>query len=281
MLFLHTGLHESENISTWTHEVPLLVLLLGVLSLYFFGIGPWREKWGKGTPYPLWRALSFFFGVALFYVAVSSPIDHVGEEYLFWVHMVQHILFIFPVAVALLVGIPPALAKSLFDRPLIRPILQTLTKPLVAWALFHLFFLGWHLPRLYEAALHSTPIHNLEHATMLFGAILSWWPLLNPVPGWPRLSFGARLLYIFAFPVAQLPAFGILSFSDQVFYPTYQVAPRLEGWLDFSPLEDQKLGGIIMKIAAMVGYTVAWAGTFFSWSHKHHKANPHPNLDET
>jgi len=271
---LHAGAHAAGSTGAWIHPLPLALALALLLAAYVWCVGPGRRRLGGGAIFPAWRSLSFLCGALIFYAGVASPLDHVGETYLFWVHMAQHMLFIFPVPVLLLIGLPPWLAAAIFDRKGLRPFLRFLTAPLIAWILFHLFFLGWHLPALYEAALASAPLHYLEHATMVGGSLLAWWPLLNPVPGWPRMAFGARLLYIFAFPVAQLPLFAILAFSDEVLYPTYLIAPRLEGWLDISPLEDQQLGGIIMKFVAMAVYTAVWACTFFSWSSQHHKKNP-------
>ena len=38
------------------------------------------------------QTLWFYAGLLTFYIAVGSPIDAIGENYLFWVHMFQHIL---------------------------------------------------------------------------------------------------------------------------------------------------------------------------------------------
>ena len=62
-------------------------------------------------------------------------------------------------------------------------------------------------------------------------------------PGSIRLSYPARLLYLFlAMPVMSLLGFVIMS-SDHVLYVHYLATARA---LDVSALADQRLGGAIM-----------------------------------
>ena len=62
----------------------------------------------------------------------------------------------------------------------------------------------------------------------------------------------------------QFPVFGFLTFSGEVLYPTYAFAPRME-FLNIPPLEDQVLGGVIMKVANMVVSLLIFCLSFYFW----------------
>jgi hypothetical protein len=64
---------------------------------------------------------------------------------------------------------------------IITSICKTITDPLFAWS-FHAFILwGWHIPSLFESALHNEAIHTLQHICFLFSALLFWWAVLGGV----------------------------------------------------------------------------------------------------
>jgi len=70
------------------------------------------------------------------------------------------------------------------------------------------------------------------------------------------------MLYVSILMVGQFPVFGYLTFSGEVFYPTYEYAPRI---FDISPLDDQILGGVIMKVCNMVISLVILGTSFYAW----------------
>ena len=59
--------------------------------------------------------------------------------------------------------------------------------------------------------------------------------------------------------VGQLPVFAFLTFAGEPLYPTYAWAPRI---IDLDPLNDQILGGIIMKVINML-FSLSLLGLFF------------------
>jgi putative membrane protein len=124
-----------------------------------------------------------------------------------------------------------------------------LTRPVVALTAFNLVFIAWHIPGLYEWALRDRLMHNLEHVTFLLTALLVWWPILSPLPTLPRLAWGSQMIYLFALSISQIPVFAYITFTREVLYPTYERADRI---VPLTPLEDQQLGGIIMKVASMI-----------------------------
>jgi putative membrane protein len=246
----------------WHTEPGVLLGLVLVLLLYGCGVGALRQRLAHGIPWPHRHGLRFVLGLGVLYVAIASPLDHLGERFLLSAHMLQHFLFIYPVPVLLLTGIPGWLLQPLWALPGVTPLVRALTRPLVALTAFHMVFAAWHLPILYEGALHQRLLHNLEHLTFLTTAILVWWPILSPGPPGSRLSSGAQVLYLLALSMGQLPVSTYVTFASTVLYPTYAVAPRL---VPLTPLEDQQLGGIVMQVTGMGVLFVALPVVFLQW----------------
>jgi cytochrome c oxidase assembly factor CtaG len=180
------------------------------------------------------------------FVALVSPVDELGERYLFSAHMVQHLL---------LGDIAPLLVLLALSRVIMRPATRRLmgveralgrfAHPLSGLALWLALIYMWHIPVLYDAALEHPLLHALEHTAFFTAGIALWWPLVQPVPMRRRLSGVGSLGYIAA-AKAGLAALGLyLVWSSVVAYPFYESVPRIWG---LSAHEDQNVGGAIMMI---------------------------------
>src|SRR5207302_11213854 len=116
----------------------------------------------RGQPVPGWRQFLFGLGVALVVAALNSPIDALGEEHFFFVHMCQHVLLGDLAPLCFVAGLTgPVLRPVLALRPVEK--LRVLTHPFVALPLWAVDLYVWHIPFLYDAAVHHTAIHALEH----------------------------------------------------------------------------------------------------------------------
>jgi putative membrane protein len=60
-----------------------------------------------------------------------------------------------------------------------------------------------------------------------------------------------------------LPACALIIFSDSPMYAPFQEGSTLVPIL--TPLHDQQLGGVLMKITQEISYSIALAYTFFRW----------------
>jgi cytochrome c oxidase assembly factor CtaG len=198
----------------------------------------------RGAGWP--QAVAFGAGMLALLVAVASPLDALGEDYLFSAHMVQHIL---------LGDIAPLLLLLALSRVIMRPAtrrLQALERALGPFA--HpgtglVLWLGlvylWHVPALYDAALRNPALHALEHVCFIAAGFAVWWPLIQPVPMRRRLTGLWTFAYIAA-AKAGLAALGLyLVWSTTVAYPYYEEVPRIWG---LSAIEDQNAGGAIMMV---------------------------------
>lgn len=229
------------------HTEPLLILTVVAASwMHAMACGPLRPRLAPGSPYPVGRALRFHLGVLAAYLAVGSPLDQLGEGYLFSAHMLQHMLLIYVAAPLVVSGIPPEMLDPWLERsPRARRVLAFLVHPLAAALTFTLVFSCWHFPELYEWALRDRAVHVIEHWSIFLPALLLVWPLTSSSRVLPRLGHGASILYAVALMVADLPLWAALIFGDQPIYDTYRLAPRITG---LDPLQDQVLGAAAMKL---------------------------------
>lgn len=248
----------------WHTEPALLIGILAVVWAYFVLVGPLRDRIDPSAPRPRTEIAWFVAGVVSFYIAVGSPLDAMGEGFLFSAHMVQHNILMYLTAVFTVLAIPPRLFDALMRLfPRLRSVLRFCFHPLTAGFLFTFTFCVWHFPVLYEAALHNKLIHMVEHLTMYGSSVMMLWPLLSRSKELPRANWGLQILYLFLLMVAQIPLFGILTFSSEVLYPTYELAPRIT-FLD--PMSDQVLGGLLMKVANMVVSLSLMGRAFYYWN---------------
>ena len=248
----------------WHTEPALLIGILAIVWAWCVLAGPLRGQIDPRAPWPRRESVWFFAGVASFYIAVGSPLDAMGEGFLFSAHMVQHNILMYVTAVFTVLALPPDIFDALMRLfPRLRAALRFLFHPLTAGFVFTFTFCVWHFPVLYEAALHDKVIHMIEHLTMYGSSVMMLWPLLSRSREIPPAPWGLQILYIFLLMVAQIPLFGILTFSSEVLYPTYELAPRIT-FLD--PMSDQVLGGLLMKVANMVISLSLMGRAFYHWN---------------
>ena len=233
----------------WSFEAgPIAALLLGSFLYVRRFRAARREAGGRGAG-PL-QAGAFAAAMLVLAAALISPLDRLGEDYLFAAHMAQHIL---------LGDIGPLLVLLALSRVIMRPAtrrLHGLERRLGALAspvAFIVLWLGlvylWHVPALYVGAIDQAPLHALEHVTFFTAGILVWWPLVQPVPMRRPLRGMAPLVYIFCAKVG-LAGLGIyLTWSSGLVYDHYGTVPRIWG---LDPIEDQNAGGAMMMVEQSV-----------------------------
>ena len=70
------------------------------------------------------------------------------------------------------------------------------------------------------------------------------------------------ILYLFGLSLAQIIVFGALVFSKEPLYAFYVNAPRIS---PMTPLADQQIGAIIMKVGGGILFLSILVITFFRW----------------
>ncbi len=191
-----------------------------------------------------------------------SPLDEIGDGYLFSAHMLQHLLLALVAPPLLLLGTPAWLLRPLLRVAPIRRTLHVLTAPPAAFVLFNATFFIWHVPALYEETLHNEVIHIIEHLLFIATGMSNWWPILSPLPELPRVSPPAQILYLFLDGVPATVLGALIVFAATPLYPTYAAAPRVMG---LEPITDQQLAGLVMWMLGGMIYLLALSLVFFTW----------------
>jgi cytochrome c oxidase assembly factor CtaG len=243
----------------WLPEPAVLAPIALLVYLYVRRfIGARRESRGRGAGWL--QALAFAGGVLALLAALVSPIDRLGEDYLFSAHMLQHVL---------LGDVAPLLLLLSLSRVIMRPAtrrlvalerrLGPLAHPVTALVLWLFLMYLWHVPALYDAALEHGAVHLLEHASFFVAGVAIWWPLVQPVPMRRRMTGLWPLAYIGAAKFG-LAALGLyLTWSGTAIYDYYGHVPRIWG---LSPAEDQSVGGAIMMVEQSLTFVVVLAWVF-------------------
>jgi len=242
----------------------MYIMLFLLTGLYLLYIGPLRGRLVQSeyTKPSRLQILSFLTGISIMFFALAGPIHELSNKYLFSAHMAQHMLLTLVVPPLLLLGTPGWLLRPLIRPAVVMKLGRFLTLPLVAFILFNVVFSVWHFPVFYEGALDGHAFHILEHLLFIATAVIVWWPVLSPITELPRISYPAQMLYLVFLSISQTPLFGVITFSDNVIYSFYANAPRV---FDFSPLADQQLGGIIMKLTWLMVFLPSICIVFLRW----------------
>jgi cytochrome c oxidase assembly factor CtaG len=225
--------------TSWNVE-PLQLAPTAIAALLY--LRRTRTLKRRGQPVAGWRQFLFWLGIGLVVAALNSPIDSLGEEHFFFLHMCQHVLIGDLAPLCFVAGLTgPVLRPVLALRPVER--LRFLTHPLVALPLWAVDLYVWHIPVLYEAALHHDSIHALEHFLFFTCGGLMWSPVLETLPAPAWFGTGWKLGYIAAVRLLETVLGNVFIWSSSSFYSTYQHVRPLWG---IGAAHDQNLAGIVM-----------------------------------
>ncbi|KXU34492.1 hypothetical protein AXK11_08355 [Cephaloticoccus primus] len=256
--------------SHWHNEPYLIGGLVFLGWLYAITTGPLRARLaprGEGEPYPRAHAIKFYAALILFYLAVGSPLDQIGERFLFSAHMLQHQLLIYPVPILFLLGLPVWLVDPLLERPLMRRVARLLFNPIVCGLTYTIVISVWHAPILYGWALRDKVVHVIEHLMFFASALLFWWPQLSPSQVVvPRSRYPVQILYHLGVLIGMMPVYAYVTFSKEILYPTYAFAPRIIP--SFDPAQDQLLAGTMMQLVSAMVAVAAGGVAFYKWYQK-------------
>jgi cytochrome c oxidase assembly factor CtaG len=92
-----------------------------------------------------------------------SPLDELGDEYLFSAHMVQHMILEFIGPVMLIAALPEAMVRSWIKIPMIKLAERILGNPFVALTVATIVMLVWHIPPIYDITLENETVHRTHH----------------------------------------------------------------------------------------------------------------------
>jgi putative membrane protein len=232
----------------WSLEPSVLIGVSAIAVLYLLG---WRRGRATGSPHrPGFGRLALFAsGLLAILAALVSPIDALGDQLLV-MHMLQHILLLDISPILLILGLNKVLLRPVTRRlAVVEQRAGYLAHPAFAVIAYVGFMWGWHIPVMYDAALHNTTVHAFEHLCFAFAGTLYWWHLLSPIRSRMRMDGLGPVAYMVVTKLGVGFLGIVLAFSPTVIYPFYAGHPHYWG---LSPHTDQMMAGLLMALEQSV-----------------------------
>src|SRR5712691_8164068 len=114
-------------LTEWNWEPSVIIGTALILGLYLYAVGLLRKPYALIDGVKPSQVIAFWLGVLVIFLALVSPLDEIGDKYLFSVHMVQHLLLTMVGPPLLLIGLPEVVLRPILMQRYIFPIAQILT----------------------------------------------------------------------------------------------------------------------------------------------------------
>lgn len=256
-------------VARWNGWDVATAIVLAVLALlYTVGVMRLRRNAAGRTSLPPWQIAAFAGGWISVAAALLSPLDELSDV-LFSAHMAQHEILMLIGAPLMVLGRPfvamlwamPPDGRGAFGRvahnAFVAKAWSSLTGPFTVLILHAIVLWVWHVPVMFEAALHVEWVHVVQHLGFFITAALFWWALVHGRYG--RAGYGVGVLYAFATAMHTQILGALLTFGRRVWYPTHALRTGA------GALEDQQLAGIVMWIPFGVIFVIIGLALFAAW----------------
>jgi putative membrane protein len=229
-------------------EVWLLVSALVVGWIYAVRvIGP--RVVPAGAPVVSARHRRAFVGaIVLLWLSSDWPIHDIAEEYLYFVHMVQHMSLTYFMPPLVLLATPEWLLRVVVGNRRGYTVLKAFARPVIAALVFNVGLMISHIPGVVNASVSNAPLHYMVHVLLVMSSLLMWMCVCGP---FPELRIGPfpTMIYLFLNSVVATVPAGWLTFAEGVVYRLYDGPVRVWG---VGVTEDQQIAGAIMKVGGAV-----------------------------
>jgi putative membrane protein len=250
----------------WQPHPEVWLLVGGVILLAIYAlrvVGP--KVVPAGTPVISRSQLAWLgLGVVLLWFASDWPMHDIAEEYLFSVHMTQHMLLTFAVPPVFLLATPEWLARLVLGHGRVKRVFYKIARPVPAAVAFNALQLLTHWPGVVNTSVENALVHYVVHAALVSTAFLLWIPVCGPLPEL-RISYPAQMLYLFVTSIVPTVPAAWLTFAEGSVYSVYDIPQRLGG---ISVTADQQAAGLIMKLVAGGFLWLIITIRFFQWASK-------------
>ena len=262
-----------------------IISTIAIIAIYFVITIKKRHLFKENQPLTKKEASAFVIGMILLYIVKGSPADLLGHI-LFSVHMAQMALLLMLVPPLLIAGIPVWIWKPIVENRFVQPSFRFFTKPLLALIVFSGLFSIYHIPLIFDVIKQNEFYHTLFTLILFISSMFLWWPIMNKLQGEHQVHGLSKIGYIIGSAILITPACALIIFADEPMYATYTngdawlkamelcvPASTLSGltlsgpelFTNMPPVDDQQLGGVIMKIIQEIIYGVLLAMVFFQW----------------
>jgi putative membrane protein len=240
-------------------EVWLLIAFLVGSYIYVVRVlGPRAVP--AGEPIITRRQLvCFITGILIMFLSTDWPMHDIAEEYLYSVHMFQHMSLTYFMPPLVVLATPEWFVRVLVGNGRAYRALRFFTFPVRAGLLFNLGVVISHIPGVVNASVSNGPLHYFVHVLLVLTSILMWMPVCGPLKEL-QMAPMPKMIYLFLNGVvATIPA-GWLTFAEGVVYKHYNIPTRVWG---VSVSNDQQIAGAIMKLGGSIFLWTIIVAMFF------------------
>jgi putative membrane protein len=228
----------------------LVAFLVGAYVYSIRVIGP--QAVVSGPVVTRKNVTAFVAAMSILWIASDWPMHDLAEEYLYSMHMLQHMALSYFVPPLALLALPEWMFRALVGEGRAYRVIRWFSKPVIAGVLFNVVVMVTHIPALVNRSASSSPVHYSLHVLVVTTALLMWLPICGPAAEL-RVGYGGKMIYLFLMSVVPTVPAGWLTFAEGTVYKHYDTPVRVWG---LSVATDQQLAGAIMKIG----------GSIFLWS---------------
>ena len=239
-------------VDPWRYQLHLEVWLLTafLIGSYIYVVrvlGPRAVP--AGEPIVTRRQLTCFIaGILIMFLSTDWPMHDIAEEYLYSVHMFQHMALTYFMPPLVVLATPEWFVRILVGNGRAYRALRFFTFPVRAGLLFNLGVVISHIPGVVNASVSNGPLHYFVHVLLVVTSILMWMPVCGPLKEL-QMAPMPKMIYLFLNSVvATIPA-GWLTFAEGVVYKHYNIPTRVWG---VSVSNDQQIAGAIMKLGGSI-----------------------------
>jgi putative membrane protein len=194
------------------------------------------------------QLVCFITGILIMFLSTDWPMHDIAEEYLYSVHMFQHMSLTYFMPPLVVLATPEWFVRVLVGNGRAYRALRFFTFPVRAGLLFNLGVVVSHIPGVVNASVSNGPLHYFVHVLLVLTSILMWMPVCGPLKEM-QMAPMPKMIYLFLNSVvATIPA-GWLTFAEGVVYKHYNIPTRVWG---VSVSNDQQIAGAIMKLGGSI-----------------------------
>ncbi len=248
---LINAITSTANTNPWRFQAhpEVWVLVIGLVAAFIYAVrvvGPKVAPEGQVISKTQMR--TFILMITLLWVFSDWPVHDLAEEYLYSIHMVQHMVLTYMVPPLALLATPEWLFRILIGNGRVYKVVRTLTRPVVGVVVYNLTLLITHIPQLVNKSAEGGPLHYSLHVLVVTTSLMFWTPVCGPIREW-RMGDGAKMIYLFGTSLIPTIPAGWLTFAEGSVYNVYDTPVRVWG---MSVLSDQQAAGGIMKLGGSV-----------------------------
>lgn len=252
-----------QQYTWWEIMNPLLLASLIVVYLLYLRIIR-KVPSAQTSEFPFRKKIWFLYGLVTIYVSLAGPVAILANNLLLSAHMLQQSLMYIVMPPLILLGMPEGFYRVVDEKMAKLGVFRKLTSPLIILVLFNMVWSFYHIPLIYEFFLEQVILLEILHVVLNTTAFFMWIHVLAPIGKVNNMSYMVKVGYMFANGMLITPACALIIFAGSVVYPSLIEAPQIFPWLP--PIDDQQLGGIIMKIVQEVSYGMVISYLFFKWA---------------